>query len=125
MGLIGFGTLFGLVLTGVPALLLGVLYAAASAALAFWTARRTPAAWWATVAFFAVMFAGSLSTFFLMDLGELYRRSGLLPEHQIAAMEPAMGSITTAVRVSGAACSAAIFACMIYMRKHFVRRNPR
>lgn len=122
MGLIGFGLLFGLVLKGAPALLLGLLFAAASAALAFWTARRTPAAWWATTAFFAVMFAGSLSTFFLMDLGELYRRSGLLPEQQIAAMEPAMGSLTTAARALGAACAAAILACMIYMKRHFRKR---
>jgi hypothetical protein len=119
MGLIGFGALFGLVLTGVPALLLGVLYAAVSVVLARWVARRSSAAWWATVAFFAVMFAGSLSTFFLLDLGELYRRSGLLSEHQIVAMEPAMGAFTNAARILGAACGAAIFVFMAVVRKHF------
>ena len=122
MGLIGYGVLFGWVLTGVPALLLGALYAVVSGVLAWFVARRRPAAWWATVAFFAVILGASLSTFFVTDLGEIYRRSGLLPERQIAAMEPVMGSLTVAMRVLGAVCGAALLAFMVVIKKHFGAR---
>jgi hypothetical protein len=122
MGLMGYMPVFGLVLTGVPALAVGALLAAGSAALARWAARPSPAAWWAITAFVMAMFGATLSTVYVMEFDEIYRRSGLMSEQQIEAMAPMMGSITSYTRVCGALCAAAILGTLIAMKRHFRSR---
>jgi hypothetical protein len=118
-GLSGTSIRLGLVLTGVPAHLSGVLAAVAGAFIARYVVSRSLAAWWSAVIFLAIMFGGSVSTFFLMDLGEFYRMSGFVPEERIVAIEPLLSPLTQAIRVLIGINAAAIMVFMALVKKHF------
>ena len=119
MGALGYGAYFGYVPTGFTAAVIGCFAAAASILLAFQVPKRTPAIWWAVIAFFALMFGGGFSTFLLMDLADFYRRTGLMPEAQIQLMAPFLDPVTTYTRIGIAASGAGVLAFLVYVKRHF------
>jgi hypothetical protein len=119
MGVAGFGTMFGFVFTGIPALLLGAVAAIAAGLLARFVAARRMEAWWGTVVFFIVMIGGSFSTFLMMDLGEFYRLSGMIPESQLTAMAPMLPPLTLFIRILVGGSGAAVLIFMAAIKGHF------
>jgi hypothetical protein len=67
---------FGVLLTGLPATLLFVVWSVGSAWLAWAFYRLKPAAWWVAVVAFALVSISSVITFARVDLMEMYRLMG-------------------------------------------------
>ncbi len=77
---------FGVLLSGLPAILAYVILAVLWGCLAWGWYRLKPAAWWLTVAAFVLFSISGVITFTRVDLMDLYRMMGYPPE-QLALIE--------------------------------------
>ncbi len=69
--------LFGMIVTGLPAVAIGLVMGSVAAALAWGIYRQKLAAWWATLALSIVGIATGIATLLQLDLRRLYKEMGL------------------------------------------------
>ena len=111
---------FGKLISGAPATMFCLVIASLMAWTAWANYRLEPAAWWVTVALFAVMMVSAALTFARIDLFEMYRQMGLPPD-QMAQMEK-----FSFVRDRSAMCWMSLsgvpfFGYLIWVKRYFRR----
>jgi hypothetical protein len=113
--------LFGILISGVPGLLVCLALAALWFYLAWGIYRLNAASWWITLAAMAFFGASSIITFQRLDWFEMFRAMGY-PEAQIEQMQRYPFLQSSGMAWGMGIGLAAVFAYLIYVKRFFGRR---
>ena len=112
--------LFGLVVSGAPAVAGLLLLAAVYVALAWLTFRLRPAGWWGTLVVYSVWAASMVWTFSHIGWYEFYVKAGYTPQ-QVDELLRFSGSYENGSVWMVAAWSVLLIGYLLYVRKYFAR----
>ncbi|MBI5686322.1 MAG: hypothetical protein HZC54_14710 [Verrucomicrobia bacterium] len=111
---------FGTLLTGLPAMLFYVVWAAGSLWLAWAFYRLMPAAWWIAVVAFLLFSVSNSITFAQIDIMEMYRLMGY-PQRQLEEMQKFNFFSGKDMAVWTACCMAPWLGYLLWIKKFFRR----
>jgi hypothetical protein len=111
--------MFFTVLTGMPAILFNLVFSICAVVIAFLVYVRHPAAWWSAMAYVILFGSGGTAALISVDMAEVYRQTELLPEQQIALLEPFLGSIATFGAITVGAFFAGTVVYLLAVRRLF------
>lgn len=111
---------FGTLLTGLPAMLFYVVWAAGSLWLAWAFYRLMPAAWWIVVVAFLLFSVSNSITFAQIDIMEMYRLMGY-PQKQLEEMQKFNFFSGKDMAVWTACCMVPWLGYLFWIRKYFRR----
>jgi hypothetical protein len=109
---------FGVILTGVPAVLLTLAIAGIEGWLARGIYRLQKPAWWGTVAFKIVMGISGVISLYRIPMPELYERMGFTDQPQMP-IRPMFDAIQAWMPFYSALIQAAILIFVLYVGRYF------
>ena len=111
---------FGTLLTGLPAMLFYVVWAAGSLWLAWAFYRVMPAAWWVVVVAFLLFSVSNIMTFTRIDIMEMYRLMGY-PQKELEEMQKFNFLSGKGMAVWTACCMVPWLGYLFWIKKFFRR----